>query len=299
MQPTKKLVATSATWGNIRRQSLAIPSLLLLLGQSYVVAAQPEGAERRAPKSEAEVWAAVRVSGPEKSLALDLGGGVMMEFVLIPAGSFLMGSADGLEDERPAHTVTISRSFYLGRCEVTQQQWEAVMGSNPAAFPGPQNPVESVGWSDCRAFLRKLNEKFAASGAKFDLPSEAQWEYACRAGGQGKFSFGDEENQLEDHAWFRGNAASHTHPAGAKKPNAWGLYDMHGNVCEWCSDWYANDYYRQSPAADPAGASSSYHHTIRGGCFDDTASNCRVSYRNMNDPSDRNHNVGLRVMCVR
>ncbi len=286
-----------ATCGNIRGQCLAIASVLLLV-QSHVLAAQPEGAKRRTPKPDVEAQAAKPATGRE-SLALDLGRGVKMEFVLIPAGSFVMGSDSGLEDERPAHTVTISRPFFLGKYQITQQQWEAVMGSNPAAFKGPQNPVESVGWTDCQAFLQKLNDKFAARGMTFDLPSEAQWEYACRAGGKGKFTFGDDENRLADHAWFRGNAGGQTHPVGVKQPNAWGLYDMHGNVCELCADWYARDYYRQSPAADPTGADSSYHHVIRGGCFDDAASNCRASYRNMNDPSDRNHNVGLRVMCVR
>jgi formylglycine-generating enzyme required for sulfatase activity len=145
--------------------------------------------------------------------------------------------------------------------------------------------------------LQKLNVKFAASGTKFDLPTEAQWEYACRAGGKGKFSFGDAERLLAEYAWFKGNAGDKTHPVGEKKPNAWGLYDMHGNVCEWCADWYQRSYYQESPPADPTCADPSYHRVIRGGCFDDAASSCRAAFRSMNDPSDRNHNVGLRVMC--
>jgi len=236
-------------------------------------------------------------SGP--ALSFDLGGGAKMEFVLIRPGSFLMGDADGLEDERPVHKVTISQPFYLGKYAVTQQQWEAVTGSNPSDFKGPQNPVESVDWVDCQAFLQKLNEKFGATGVKFALPTEAQWEYACRAGGNGKFSFGDAEGQLAEYAWFRDNSKGTTHPVGEKKPNAWGLYDMHGNVCQLCADWHANDYYGQSPAADPAGVLTGYHHVMRGGCFDDTAEHCRAAYRNKNDPADRNHDLGLRVMCTR
>ncbi len=158
--------------------------------------------------------------------------------------------------------------------------------------------LNSVGWPECQVFLEKLNAKFAASGVKFGLPTEAQWEYACRAGGSGKFFFGDDDSQLADYAWFAGNSGGTTHPVGAKKPNAWGLYDMHGNVCQWCADWYAPDYYQNSPAADPPGVALSYHRVVRGGCFDQFASHCRTAYRNMNDPADRNDNVGFRVMCM-
>ena len=149
--------------------------------QSYVLAAPPGNADRRTAKAGAETPAASPAVGSDKTLSLDLGGGVKMEFVWIPSGSFLMGDAEGLEDERPVHQVTISRPFYLGKYPVTQQQWVAVMGSNPSDCKGPQNPVESVLWTDCQAFLGRLNEKFAASRVKFDLPTEAQWEYACRA----------------------------------------------------------------------------------------------------------------------
>ena len=169
----------------------------------------------------------------ERSATLDLGGGVKMEFVLIPAGSFVMGDADGQVDEKPPHKVAITRPFYLGKYPVTQEQWLAVMGDNPSDFRGPQNPVESIGWVPGQAFLRKLNEKFAARGLKFDLPSEAQWEYACRAGGKGEYSFGDSDDGLGQYAWFRGNSGGTTHPVGQKKPNAWGLYDMHGNVAQF------------------------------------------------------------------
>jgi formylglycine-generating enzyme required for sulfatase activity len=234
----------------------------------------------------------------EKEITLDLGDGANMELVLIPTGSFMMGDADGQPDEKPVHKVTITRPFYLGKYHVTQRQWLALMVSNPSDFKGAQLPVENVLWEDVRVFLRKLDAKFVATGMRFDLPTEAQWEYACRAGGTTKFSFGDTESQLTDYGWFKDNAGGQTHPVGQKRPNAWGLYDMHGNVCQWCSDWYVNNYYQRSPAADPTGAEFSYHHVTRGGCLDDPASRCRTAYRNMNDPADRNHDVGFRVIAI-
>ena len=130
---------------------------------------------------------------------MDLGGGVKLDLVLIPAGSFTMGDDDRF---KPAHKVTITKPFYLGKYEVTQEQWEAVMGSNPSYFKGPKNPVEQVSWDDCQQFLVKLNAKSGGQGSKFVLPTEAQWEYACRAGSTGKFCFGDDEKQLGEYAWY-------------------------------------------------------------------------------------------------
>ena len=134
--------------------------------------------------------------------------------------------------------MTITKPFYLGKYEVTQEQWEAVMGSNPSHFKGPKNPVEQVSWDDCQQFLVKLNAKSGGQGSKFVLPTEAQWEYACRAGSTGKFCFGDDEKQLGEYAWYEANSGDKTHPVGEKKPNTFGLHDMHGNVWEWCQDWY-------------------------------------------------------------
>jgi formylglycine-generating enzyme required for sulfatase activity len=189
--------------------------------------------------------------GRPRDLTVDLGGGVKMEFVLIPAGSFMMGDEKGSDRQKPAHKVTITKPFYLGKYEVTQEQWQAMMGTNPSYLKGPKNPVECVSWKDCQAFLAKLNEKLRADGAKFGLPTEAQWEYACRAGTTTIFSFGDDPKNFGDYAWYGRNSDQKTHPVGQKKPNVWGLYDMHGNVCEWCDDWYAWDYYRRSPVEDP------------------------------------------------
>ena len=169
---------------------------------------------------------------------MDLGSGVKMEMLLIPAGEFLMGSPDSdkdsSDDERPLHRVRISRPFYLGKYPVTQKQWEAVMGSNPSWFKNPSNPVETVNWEDCQQFLVKLNAKVRSGYGRFQLPTEAQWEYACRAGSNTKYYFGDEAS-VADYSWYFMNADAQTHPVGQKKPNAWGLYDIQGNVCEWCA----------------------------------------------------------------
>lgn len=237
--------------------------------------------------------------GSETTLRFDLGGGVALEMVAIPAGSFMMGDEKGDADERPVHQVTIGKPFYLGKFEVTQEQWEAVMGGNPSHFKGKKNPVDRVSWEAAQEFIGKLNEKFAASGATFSLPTEAQWEYACRAGGSTRYGFGDAEGELAEYGWFADDAGRTTHPVGEKKPNVWGLYDMHGNVWEWCGDWYDGNYYSQSPASDPTGPSVVSSRVLRGGSWGDPAPYCRSASRYCLPPWFCVYSYGLRMACAR
>jgi formylglycine-generating enzyme required for sulfatase activity len=245
-----------------------------------------------------------------ESKVLDLGNGVKMEMVLIPAGSFMMGDAAGEACERPVHKVTITKPFYIGKYLVTPEQWESVMGNNPSEFKGPKNPVENVNYKDCQAFLKKLEEKFGPTGAKFSLPTEAQWEYACRAGTTTRYYFGDSEKDLDQYAWFAGHADRRTHPVGEKKPNAWGLYDMHGSVSQWCADCYGEDYYKASPANDPTGpadkasaandptGSTGRPRVYRGGGYVDEASDCRAARRGKQSAHIPGSFLGFRVVCT-
>jgi formylglycine-generating enzyme required for sulfatase activity len=225
------------------------------------------------------------------TLTLDLGKGVTMKLVLIRAGTFMMGSPDSEKgrkaDESPQHEVTISKPFYMGVTEVTQAQYEAVMGTNPSGLKGPTNPVNNVSWYEASDFCRKLSAK---TGKAFRLPTEAEWEYACRAGSKTRFSFGDSDSALGDYAWF----GSKTRPVGQKKPNAWGLYDMHGNVGEWCADRYGP--YSSEASVDSQGATSGGVRVLRGGSWgDDDTGRFRCACRFYRpDPADRHGTDGLR-----
>jgi len=212
-----------------------------------------------------------------KEASIDLGADVKLEMVMLRNGSFQMG------EKQSTHKVTITKPFYLGKFEVTQEQWERVMGSNPSNFKGAKNPVEQVSWEDCQTFIRKLGEK--VPGYTFRLPTEAEWEYACRAGSSSEYCYGDDAGGLGEYAWYDGNSGSKTHPVGEKKPNAWGLYDMHGNVWEWCQDWYGN--LDSNAATDPVGPSSGSYRVLRGGSWYDDAALCRSASRSSVDPSYR------------
>ena len=234
------------------------------------------------------------------TLTLNLGNGITMKLVLIRPGKFMMGSPDSEEDhdfnEGPQHEVTISKPFYMGVTEVTQAQYEAVMGTNPVTddvpgFKGPTNPVDSVTWDEAVLFCRKLSAK---TGKTFRLPTEAEWEYACRAGTKTRFSFGDSKSVLGDYAWHKGNSGETTHPVGQKKPNAWGLYDMHGNVWELCADWYGE--YPKGPVTDPSGPATASGKRVQrgGGWLDDDAVYYRCAYRCGSDPASRQGTDGFR-----
>ncbi len=239
------------------------------------------------------------------STSVALGGGVSLEFVLIHPGSFQMGSEIGDADGKPMHSVTLTKPFYLGKYEVTQEQWQAVMGANPSSNKGPKLAVEQVRWDDCQMFLAKVNGLIippAGGGDRVDagsrtrvfrLPTEAEWEYACRAGTTTPFSFGDDEAGLGEYAWFAGNSGSKTHDVGTKKPNAWGLHDMHGNVSEWCADWKGD--YSAEAATDPTGPARGSERVFRGGSWYFAAENCRSTSRIGNAPGLRYDSVGFRV----
>jgi len=214
-----------------------------------------------------------------------------MEFIQIPSGSFQMGSNNGEKDEMPEHRVTVSRPFYLQATPVTQGQWRARMGDNLSQFKkGDDYPVEQVSWNDAQAFLQKLNAM--DPGKNYRLPTEAEWEYACRAG-----TVGERYGELDAIAWYEGNSGGQTHPAGEKQPNAWGLYDMLGNVWEWCSDWYGENYYASSPATDPRGPMSGRSRVLRGGSWYDIDSGTRGAKRSRDLPDSRDYNLGFR--CAR
>jgi formylglycine-generating enzyme required for sulfatase activity len=220
-----------------------------------------------------------------------------MEFILIPAGSFIMGADQNFEeaddDETPQHQVKISQPFYLGKYEVTQAQWTAVMGNNPSRFKGRSNPVEQVSWDDAQRFIEQLNAREGHN--RYRLPTEAEWEYAARAGTTGAYSFGD-DGHLGRYGWHGEDWDSgSTHPAGQKQPNTWGLYDMHGNVWEWVRDWYSEEYYHRSPSTDPAGPWSGSYRVLRGGAWYCKARDCRSAYRGAFAPGNRFDYLGFRL----
>jgi formylglycine-generating enzyme required for sulfatase activity len=222
---------------------------------------------------------------------------ISMEFVLIPAGSYMMGSTNRENDEEPAHRVTIRESFYMGKYEVTQAQWQKVMGNNPSYFKKyfkncDNCPVECVSWNDAQEFIRKLNEQ--NDGYTYRLPSEAEWEYVARAG-----TMGDYAGDLDAMAWYAKNSGGKTRPVGSRQPNAFGLYDMHGNVDEWCQDWRHNSY-AGAPDDGSAWVSGSRPESraTRGGSWDSDAFYCRYAFRGWAEPSLRNRHIGFRIAAV-
>jgi len=215
-----------------------------------------------------------------------------IDFVYCPAGTFMMGrypgEQDSNSDEDPQHEVTLTQGFWMSKYEVTQAQWRAVTGASPSYFSGDNRPVEQVSWNDIAAsggFIEKLNA--SNPGLGFRLPTEAEWEYACRAG-----TTGDYAGSLDEMGWYDENSGKQTHPVGQKKPNAWGLYDMHGNVCEWCWDWYGENL---PGGIDPVGPASGSYRVYRGGGWGNYAFFCRAAYRNDYDPTYRyNGDLGFR-----
>ena len=264
----------------------------------------------------------------EKEITNSIG----MKLVLIPKGTFQMGSPlsqEGRFAMEEQHEVTLSKDFYLGVTEITQAQYQKVMGENPSYFQGDKvqgdssnHPVEQVSWGDAVEFCKKLSDfpEEKQAGRVYRLPTEAEWEYACRAGSKTAYSFGDNNRDLGNHAWFGNNSGSKeldtaalwarlkdnpqeyadtlfsagcaTHPVGEKKANAWGLYDMHGNVREWCSDWYG--HYPKVAVSDPTGVREGSYRVYRGGGWFSGAAGCRSADRDGGDPSNRRDYIGFR-----
>ena len=213
--------------------------------------------------------------------------GVSFKMIAVKGGTFQMGSDDGYN---AVHQVTLS-DYYIGETEVTQELWNAVMGSNPSYFYGNmQRPVETVSWNDCHTFISRLNE---LTGETFRLPTEAQWEYAARGGYKSKGYTYSGSNAIDDVAWHWYNSDRTTHPVKTKAPNELGIYDMSGNVWEWCSDWYGD--YSSAAQTDPTGPATGYYRVGRGGSWDNDATYCRVAFRGNSTPTNRFSHLGLRL----
>ncbi len=242
--------------------------------------------------------------------------GVPFEMIYVEGGTFTMGAtleqgSDAYDNERPAHGVTVS-DFYIGKYEVTQAQWMAVMDSNPSQFKGDNLPVECVSWDDVQEFIRKLN---ALTGRTYRLPTEAEWEYAARGGNKSKGYKYSGSNDIGTVTWYWENSGDkvlsgkwdydkiknnncQTHPVGSKSPNELGLYDMSGNVYEWCSDWYGSSYYGTSSSSNPQGFPSGSRRVLRGGSYSIISSYCRVSFRNSRNSGYRRNYCGFRLVLV-
>lgn len=226
-----------------------------------------------------------------------LPGGVQLKMIKVEPGSFMMGSKIGSRDEKPVHQVTLTKPYYLGETEVTQAQWRAVMGNNPSHFQGDSRPVERVSWDDAMAFCRELNDQGKApKGWKFTLPTEAQWEYAARGGNKSRGYTYSGSNNIGEVAWHGMNSGSETHAVRQKRANELGLYDIIGNVCEWCLDWYGG--YSSSEVTDPQGPDNGSDRVLRGGGGNYYAWYCRSASRYYNSPDRRDDFRGFRLALV-
>ena len=238
------------------------------------------------------------VASGSNAISIPVKDGISIEMVKVEAGTFMMGATSEMKDsyddpdsdEKPVHQVTLTNDYYMGKYEVTQALWQAVMGSNPSNFKGDNLPVETVSWNDCQEFISKLN---SLTGRKFRLPTEAEWEYAARGGKKSRSYQYSGSSNISDVAWYDGNSVNKTHPVGTKQANELGIYDMTGNVWEWCSDWYG--FYSSSSQTNPTGADSGSSRVFRGGSWYGNARYCRLSFRDCTPPDCRGYNLGLRL----
>jgi formylglycine-generating enzyme required for sulfatase activity len=235
---------------------------------------------------------------PHPFIDLELGAGVVIRLRRIPPGRFLMGSPDDEvgrdDDEGPRHWVTLTRGFWLADAPCTRAEWRAVMGTEPSAFKGDDLPVEKVSWEDCQEFCKRLRLRFQELEPR--LPTEAEWEYACRAGTTSAFNDGPALDKL---GWFDGNSGEKTHPVRLKEANQWGLYDMHGNVCEWCEDCFGTYNINADDQVDPTGPTGRASVSVRvyrGGSWSNRPENCRSAFRGGMPPGGRSHDLGFRLV---
>ena len=228
-------------------------------------------------------------------ISIPVKNGITIDMVKVEAGTFMMGATSEMENpyswEKPVHQVTLTNDYYIGKYEVTQALWKTVMGSNPSYFKGDNLPVEQVSWNDCQEFISKLN---GLTGKKFRLPTEAEWEYAARGGKKSRGYQYSGSSNISDVAWYDGNSGSKTHLVGTKQANELGLYDMSGNVYEWCQDWFG--FYVSSSQTNPTGAVSGSYRVDRGGSWAFNARHCRSSYRDSGTPVSRYKFLGLRLV---
>ncbi|NQT12862.1 MAG: SUMF1/EgtB/PvdO family nonheme iron enzyme [Planctomycetes bacterium] len=290
----------------MKRTSLRVGSVRtgILLGMPAALVLAWSGCRKVEPAAEDAPLAVVTIDGG-------------VEMLLIPGGSFEMGSAKNEEMDEPLHEVEVS-SFYIDECEVTQEEYQRVMGENPSRSKGTSQPVEQIRWANAARYCNARSRlegfrpaydpetwqcDFEADG--YRLPTEAEWEYAARAGGKGDYSFGPSPRELKEHAWFKENCTRRPQAVGSREPNAWGLFDVHGNVWEWCNDFYDEEYYAKSPRKDPRGPETGENRVVRGGCWNSRPDECRSAYRQYENPGytdvcfgkDTHGFVGFR--CVR
>ena len=236
------------------------------------------------------------LSSGNNEISIPVKNGITIDMVKVEAGTFMMGATYEMQkpydDEKPVHQVTLTNNYYMGKYEVTQSLWQVVMGSNPSKFKGDDLPVERVSWNDCQEFISKLN---SMTGRKFRLPTEAEWEYAARGGKKSRGCQYSGSSNISKVAWYDdGNSGRKTHPVGTKQANELGIYDMTGNVLEWCQDRYSS--YLSSSQTNPIGANSGSHRVRRGGSWDYAAVYCRSSYRYSDRPDRRNGDLGFRLV---
>ena len=283
-------------FNSFSKSILFAPLLSLLLGGILVVSCGDDDNEEDVQTSSSNQNGGnnggSNCSGSEKDFPgkVYTVNGVSFKMIAVRGGTFQMGSDDSYENLRPVHQVTLS-DYYIGETEVTQELWSAVMGSNPSHFTGNmQLPVENVSWYDCQTFISKLNQ---LTGKTFRLPTEAQWEYAARGGNKSKGYIYSGSNEIDEVAWYEYNSGGMTHPVQTKAPNELGIYDMTGNVYEWCTDWYGA--YSSAAQTDPTGPATGSDRVYRGGSWGSDATFCRVANRNNYTPTNSYFHLGLRL----